>query len=360
MRCVLGAVALVGVLLAASSTAWAQSDEQRANARALADQGVQAFSEERWQDAVDLFERAESLVDAPTHLLFGARAHGKLHHYVKARELYLRIIRQQLGPDSPRAFRNAQTSAGEELKDIEPHIGQLTISLRGVDPKVAKVTMDGTVVQSVLIGVSRPIDPGEHQIQAEAPGFAAQTKALTVGDGAKSSVVLELVPGESPAGAVSLSPVDAASGSPAAVPLLSPGTPPSDGTPVDDGKPGATNGKRVGAYVAFGVAAVGVGVGALFLGTSASKRSQGDKKFVECGGAAACRKDNPLSAQVTALDGSARSAEAVGIVGIVAGGLAAGTGILLFVLSRKHEQATSGVSVEPRLGLGSVGFAGTF
>jgi hypothetical protein len=66
MRNVVVSFALIGALIAASGTATAQSDEQRANARALADQGVQAFSEGRWQDTVDLFERAESLLDAPT------------------------------------------------------------------------------------------------------------------------------------------------------------------------------------------------------------------------------------------------------------------------------------------------------
>jgi hypothetical protein len=190
----LGSLAWAFALLAFSTTAAAQSDEQRANARALATQGAQAFFDERWQDAVDLFDRAESLVHAPTHLLFSARAHVKLGHYVKARELYLRITQQKLGPDAPDAFRDARASAERELVDVEPHVAQLTISVKGGDPKLARVTMDETAVPSVLLGVWRPVDPGEHEIRAEAEGFRTQTIRVRVGDGGKASAVLELVP----------------------------------------------------------------------------------------------------------------------------------------------------------------------
>lgn len=359
MRSVLGAVALTAALSALSSKAWAQSDEQRANARALAAQGVQASSEGRWQDAVDLFERAESLVDAPTHLLFGARAHAKLHHYVKARELYLRVIRAQLSPDAPRAFRNAQTSASDELKDVEPHIGELTISVRGADPKTAKVIMDGAPVQNVLIGVSRPIDPGEHQIRAEAAGFGAQAKAVTVGDGAKASVVFELVPGSTNADPTSTA-LPVTPPNPSQDSSLSPDQSSANNASLAAAPQPASNGKRIGAYVALGAGAVGLGVGALFLSSSVSKRSQADKKFQDCGGATGCTNDNPLSAQVSSLDNSARSAQTVSIIGFVAGGLAVGTGAVLFMMSNQHERPASGVSFEPRIGLGSVGVAGAF
>jgi hypothetical protein len=349
---VLGSIALAGVLLIYSPLAQAQSDEQRANARALADQGAQAFSEQRWQDAIDLFERAESLIDAPTHLLFGARAHAQLHHYVKARELYLRIIREQLGPDAPRAFLNAQASANQELGDIGPHIGQLTIAVRGADPKLAKVTLDGAAVQSVLIGVARPIDPGSHRITAEAPGFAAQSKDIVVTDAGKASVVLELVPGDSqPAPSSALAPETSAHN-------LAPVQSDSRGAPSDVGT--SSNGKRIAAYTAFGVGAVGLGVGAAFWATSASKRSQADQKFADCGGPTGCTNGNPLSQQVTTLDNSARSAQALSIVGFAVGGLAASAGVVLFVLSQHHEPSSSGVTVVPRLGLGSAGVTGTF
>src|SRR6201999_2030430 len=100
-----------------------------------------------------------------------------------------------LAANAPKAFRSAQQSAEDELKDVEPHIGRLTITVRGPDPKATKVLLDDVPVESVLIGIARPIDPGEHRVRAEAPGFASQTKTVTVADGAPASIALELAPG---------------------------------------------------------------------------------------------------------------------------------------------------------------------
>lgn len=337
-------------LICAVSTARAQTDEQRANARALADQGVEAFNEGHWQAAIDLFDRAESLVDAPTHLLFSARAHAKLHHYVKARELYLRIGHLELAPNAPKAFHNAQQSAADELKDVEPHIGRLTISVHGAEPKATKVMLDDVAVENVLIGVARPIDPGEHRVRAEAPGFAAQTKTVSVADGAAQSITLELVPG--------------ASSEAPSTPEVAPGpaTPgaPSGPASAPDLAPSVTNGKRVASYVALGVGVVGIGVGSIFLASSASKRSDADQKFADCGGPTRCTNSNPLSKEVGSLDDSARSAKTIGIVGMVVGGVGLATGVTLFVLSRPHEQATASWTITPRVGLGSASVSGTF
>jgi hypothetical protein len=316
---------------------------------------VQAYNEGRWQDTVDLFDRAEALIDAPTHLLYSARAHAKLHHYIKARELYLRITRQQLAADAPKAFVKAQASALQELKDVEPHIGQLTITVRGPDPKVAQVTLDGNAVHSALIGVARPIDPGEHQVHAQAPGFGPQTKKITVDDGGKVSVTLELALGATTA--VEPAPPGAAPPSQAILP------PPGGGAaPTPDAA--STNGpntQRIAAYVAFGVGAVGLGVGTAFGLSSKSKRSQADDAFQQCGGETGCMNDNPLAQQVSSLDDSARTHKTISIVGFVAGGLGVGAGVALFVLSRRHDDApASSWSVTPRIGLGNAAITGTF
>jgi hypothetical protein len=101
------AAALGAALLGVAGPAAAQGDEQRAGARTLATEGAQAFNEGRFKDAVDLFGKAESLVHAPPHLLFMARAYTKLGQYVKAREAYLKIVKEQLPANAPQAFRDA-------------------------------------------------------------------------------------------------------------------------------------------------------------------------------------------------------------------------------------------------------------
>ena len=65
-------------LLTAAPMADAQTNSERAGARAAAGEGLKAFNEGRHAEAIDLFTRAESLVHAPPHLLYIARANEKL------------------------------------------------------------------------------------------------------------------------------------------------------------------------------------------------------------------------------------------------------------------------------------------
>src|SRR5258706_1939684 len=144
---------LAASLLGLSSTAFAQSDEQRAGARSLATEGAQAFNEGRFKDAVELFTKAESLVHAPPHLLFMARAHAKLGQFVKAREAYLKIVKEQLSPNAPQAFRDAQSAAEQERKQVEPHIGRLTVKVEGAEgAKDLSVAVDGQPVSAGFVG----------------------------------------------------------------------------------------------------------------------------------------------------------------------------------------------------------------
>ncbi|HVU04938.1 MAG TPA: hypothetical protein VHE30_24475 [Polyangiaceae bacterium] len=339
------------ILSAPWRPAVAQSDEQRANARALATQGAEAFSGQRFAESADLFERAESLVHAPTHLLYGARAHAKLGHFVKARELYLRITREKLDASSPKPFVEAHAAAERELGAVEPHIGELTISFQGVPPKNAEVKMDDAPVPSVLLGARRPVDPGRHVIVASAPGFRTQTTEVTVADGGRASAVLTLTP-------------DAAAGSATRTPPKAPApatsSPPKVSSPEDRGTESGADPQRIAAYSAFGVGALGAGLGAFFLAKSASQRSKADDAFAACGGRTGCRTADPRSGDVASLDDSARSSETLGIVGLVVGGAAAATGaVLLFTADGGGKPRRSGW-VAPRVRLGSVGLTGAF
>src|SRR6185503_12180093 len=92
--------ALLGVL-AVAPDAFAQTDQQRADARAAATDGAVAFQASRWAEALDLFQRAESLVHAPPHVLYIARSQVKLGHLVEAREAYRKLTSETLAPTAP-------------------------------------------------------------------------------------------------------------------------------------------------------------------------------------------------------------------------------------------------------------------
>ena len=345
---------LAASLLGLSSSAFGQSDEQRAGARSLATEGARAFNEGRFKDAVDMFSKAESLVHAPPHLLFMARAHAKLGQFVRAREAYLKIVKEQLSPNAPQAFRDAQSAAEEERKQVEPHIGRLTIKVEGAEgAKDLSVAVDGQPVSAVLLGVPQPMDPGDHTVTATATGFKGAPASVSLKDAGQGSVVVKME-------------VDNSVPPPAAAPVATSGPAPASaapaGAPVSDTGPAKSNdGLRIGSYVGFGVGAVGVVLGTVFVLKSSSNRKDADKAATalekQCGNL--CDADSPEAKHVADLDDKARSAKTVGIVGYVVGGLGVAAGVTLFILSSKKEQPRSAF-VAPYVGVGAVGLRGAF
>jgi hypothetical protein len=345
----IAAVVLSAGLLGSASPAFAQSDEQRAGARSLATEGAQAFNEGRFKEAVELFVKAESLMHAPPHLLFAARAHAKLGQFVKAREAYMKIVKEQLAPNAPQAFRDAQAAAEEERKLVEPHIGRLTIKVEGAERATdLVVAVDGQPIPSVLIGVPQPMDPGDHTITGVATGFKGAPVTASLKDAGLAVVTLKMELDRSAA-----APAAAAAGGAVVA------TAPSGAPPRDSG--GRANGMRIGSYVGFGVGAVGVALGTVFVLKSASKRKDADtaaEQFVKCD-ATGCVATAEGAKKVNDLDGEARRAKALGIVGYVVGGLGVATGVTLFILSNKKEESRAGF-VAPYVGFGAMGVRGAF
>jgi hypothetical protein len=344
------------------SVARAQSDEQRAMARSVATEGAKAFSEGRFKDAADLFSKAESVMHAPPHLLFLARSHVKLGQFVRAREAYLKIVKETLAANAPKAFRDAQASAEAEVREVEPKIASLTIRVEGAAGATdVAVMVDGVALPSVLIGLAQPIDPGTHRIEAGATGFRAPSEPVTVGEGEKKEVVLKLesAPGAAPLAApaaAGAAPPAATGTTPAPAAATQPAAPPtSDAGPREE----SGNGLRIGSYVAFGVGAVGLVGGTLFTLQSAGKRKDADEAFAGCSAEpGGCHEDDPRSAQTDELDRDADSKRTLGIVGFAVGGVGVAAGVTLLVLSSGGDENKAGI--QPFFGLGTAGLRGRF
>jgi hypothetical protein len=349
-------ILVAGALSLQPGRALAQSDEQRSAARALATDGASAFNEGRFAEAVDLFNRAEALVHATPHLLYLARSYEKQGQLVRAREAYMKIVKEPLAENAAKIFLDTKTNAERELAAIEPRLSSLAIKLEGGEQaRDAAVLVDGVPLAAVLIGVSRPIDPGEHRIEAGASGFRAEPQTLKLAEGEKKSITLKLIADPN---AKSLVPSAEPAAAPAAAsPAATRASPTVDSGP--SAPPDDNSGLRTASYVAFGVGIVGLGAGTLFTLQSSSKRSDADAKFEECGGASGCTNNNPLSAEVAELDDDARSALTLGIIGFAVGGvgIAAGTGLLI---ASSGDEGKESAGVTPWVGLGSAGVRGRF
>jgi hypothetical protein len=338
-----------GGALSLPSVALGQTSAERANARAAAESGAAAFDQGRYSDALDLFTRAEKLFHAPPHLLYIARANVKLGRLVDAHEAYVNVVREELAANAPQVFRSARADAQTELAQLKPRIPKVSILVHsgaGGNANVAdlRVTMDGKPVQSALIGIPQLVDPGQHEFTAVAPGMTEAKVSLTLAEGVEEKAVLELKPA---AGTASATAATAATNTTTAVaPAERPAETPSSG---------GMSGQRVGAYAAFGVGAVGLGLGTVFFFTA--KKAQDDSDTA----VRACRPNCTQAdrARVDKLDSTAGSRRTVSTVGFIAGGVGVVTGVTLLLLDRKPAPAQAAV-VRPWIGVGTVGVDGRF
>jgi hypothetical protein len=175
--------------------ALAQSDASAADtaaARTLAVEGVKLAQAGKCDEAVDKLERAEKLHHAPLVLANLGECKVSQGKLVEGTEMLRRVIREPL-PDHPsallsKAYEHAQTT----LDAAAPKIGRLTISVSVQGDGQPAVTVDGESVPGALLGAERPTDPGEHVIEASAVGYLKASAKVTLGEGDKKSVKLEL------------------------------------------------------------------------------------------------------------------------------------------------------------------------
>ncbi len=334
----------IGLVLALSfctltSSAYAQSDTDRAAARSLATQGADAFKAGKYEEAIDLLTRAEALVHAPTHLLLTARAQAATGKLVLAKENYLKITREQLAADAPNAFKQAQEEAKKELAALEPRIASLKIVVSG-DAAAAEVTVDGQPVSSALIGVFLPADPGKHKLTIAKKGESPSTQEVTLAEGEKKEVTLEI----EAAKAVTPPPVEP--------PPVEP--PP----PAEPAKDDGLTGMQIGGLAAAGVGLGGVAVGVIFVLGRSSTQSDSDAKFDECNprGCSQAEQD-----EINSLDSDAASKGTIGVIGLAAGGaLIAAGATLFFIGGNDPKQGDTGLQVTPWIAPNGGGIAGRF
>ncbi len=331
---------LAGAFILCPVTAQAQSPQEKAAAREAAEAGARAFDEGRFQDSVDLFKRAESVVHATPHLLYLARGNAKLGDLVQAREHYLAIVNEELSPGANEVLRETRSAADAELEKLEARVPRVTIVVQGGDSDGLQVTMDGGAVLPALLGVPQPVNPGTHQFKAVTSSSESSVTTLQLQEGARETVMLTLRAGTGTATK------DTSGGASAS----------GQDTGASDG---GTSGMRIGAYTAFGVGAVGVGLGTLFLVQHLNVQGEADDLYTAC----QVRKDCGSPAvkdAITEKDDEASSKGVLAGVGYGVGAVGIVTGVVLLVLDSGKEADTTSASIQPWFGLNSAGVSGRF
>jgi len=333
---VVGSAAL---LLPATANADDSQAENVAAARALGIEGVQLAEAGKCTEAIEKLTRAEALYHAPTILGRLGECQVNVGQIVIGTENLNRVVREQLAPNAPKAFKDAQARAQKTLDAALPRIGHLTVL---VEPKEANpsVTVSNVAVPSALIGVERPTDPGSHEVVASAPGYITQRTTVALAEAGRETVTLRLT----------LDPNAPKEGPPVA-PVAAVAAPP----PPPAAPPPATNqGTKTVAYVLIGTGVVGVAAGSITGAMALSKKSDLDCPQNHCTGKEADKLD------------SARTMAVISTIGFAVGIPAAAVGTVLLLTagssSSKAGKRTPAkrFAASPYLGPTSAGVTGTF
>ena len=190
-RLALGVVALASVPLT-PIPAFAQSAADKATARNLATAGIKLYQQQKFEEALDKLKRAQELYDAPVHLLYMARCYVKLGKLVEGAESYRRLVRTELDANSPEVFQTAVSDGEKELAEVEPRVPTLTINVEPSTVAGLQIVLDGEPVSAAVVGVERPVNPGERVVSAEAPGYLKVETSAMVKEGQTQQVSLRL------------------------------------------------------------------------------------------------------------------------------------------------------------------------
>lgn len=326
-------------LLLATSSALAEPDDATKNAaRELAEQAAAAMDGEDFARAVDLYERAYSLVAAPTLSVRHARALTKAGRWVEALEAYVRTTRSRLDDDSPAPFREAVQQAYDELAELRPRVPKLTVVVQSAAGKLpdVSVTLDGKPYANALLGVASPVDPGHHEVAVAAADGRVVRKDFAVEEGQSTSVVLD-VPETSD------DEPTAATAAPAPKPEAR-----VPERPRPASKPPASS-QRTWALVSLGAGAAGLGLGIV---TGVMATSQHSTAEENCPGGQCVEG----SAGADAVE-SFRTLRTVSTIGYALGVIGVGAGVTLWLTAPDPER---GARVGAFVGADRAGVLGRF
>ena len=320
--------------IALQAGAAGKSGGNRAAAEALFNQGRDLMTAGKFADACPKFEASQQLDPGLGTMLNLAECYEKTGRTASAWAEYREAI-----PLARAAGSKARLDlATERAQALQERLSTLTIrAMSGDDEGVhLEVRRDGVALQEAELGSPIPVDPGEHVVEAVAPGKQPwASKVQVAGDAAKVSVEIP-----------KLQAVGSDQTPPAATATTPAVTTTPDNTPPASDKPSGSAQRTTG-LVFGGVGVVGIGLGAFF-GLQASSKWSDAKKGCS---------DYPYgcSANATDLRSSAHSAGTVSTVAFVAGGALLATGVVLYLTAPTKKQ-----SVALGFGPGSAFVQGSF
>jgi hypothetical protein len=313
-----GHVALGALLLTQAAAAQSPAADKAA-AEALFQQGIELMRVGKLTEACDRLEQSSAIERGIGTSLYLAECYEKAGRTASAWGLF-----REASSEAQARGETERALAGKRRADrLEPLLSRLTLQVAaGAIVPGLEVLRDGTPVNSGVWNVAVPVDPGDHRLQARAPGYVEWNGAVKVDPNGAN--VAAPIPALSPTSTAAAGP-GASPGGPVGVP---PPTQPASTNPVppsphDSGTGSSFGTQRTVGLVVGGVGLVALGVGTYF-GIHAVSKNDSAKDYCP-GGGAVC--NDPQGASLT---GDAQSAARLANVFVIGGALVAGAGTVLF------------------------------
>lgn len=323
--------ALAALLFAAAARADEPSPADVNAARELGKEGIHLADQNKCDEAIDRFARAERLYHAPTILERLGECQVKVGKLVAGIESLQRVVHEPLPDKPPPQFVKARDKAQKLLAGVQGKVAKLKIHVRAPPKVEVAIKIDGEPVSSALVGADRPTDPGEHFVEATAPGYLKSSESVVLKEGGSGEVTLDM----------KVDPEAPPPKPPEEHAVVAPPPPPP---PAPHG-----GGARVGGIVVLGVGVAGLAVGGIFGAVAIGEKSDLDKRC-------AVKDQCPPGTQ-----GKIDSANTIGwvsTIGFIAGGACAVAGAAMILFGGGGAPRKAGVV--PWIGPGSAGVSGTF
>jgi hypothetical protein len=319
-------------------------DSDVATAQILFDDAKKLIAEGNFADACPKLKESQRLapgIGTEFNLADCYEHTGKL---ASAWAAFLDVAEQTHG----RSEHEREKVARDRAAALEPRLGRLILN---VPPSARvdglEVRRDGAAVGAALWGVDVPVDAGQHTIEARAPGKIAWTAHVTSSDGQSSSLDVPALAAAPPPSATPSAPASSAPPV-SSVSVSVVGT--ASSAPTDTSAPSHLPAYLVGAGA---LALAGLGTAGLVLYNSKVSDYNANST---CPGIGNANQPSPCDSIVN----QAYTWRTVGVVSFIAGGLALGAAVVLFVTESPSEPRAGTAQVRCGVGPGSLLCAGTF
>ncbi len=298
-------------------------------ARVLATDCNKSLTSEKYDLAYDQCSRAEKIYPSrekpPALLMLLARACRGVGKFLCARDTYNRVAtmdpRKSASPEAETVLQAFIDEARRERAIVAEKLGYITLSVTNIVPGL-KVTVDEGVIQSAAFGVKLSVDPGKHRVLADAPGYESFVQPFDVAEKKEKTVTITLTKIVPPP-----------------LPL----------------------GRKLATWGSFGVGAAGIAVGVVFtaqwypLNRLLSKECGAEGKHCPVPPAVLSNGEKPATANERL-----QTDAAIAITSFCVAGAGIAVGTILLLTAPKSGPQTTGFTIRPEVGLGSVGASGSF